>query len=81
MAVEPDIYADGFSITAGPFGVAVTLQLSEPPNTPGPAQAVSVDVARIRMSRELARVLCEQLTQLLAQSAQSPTQVSSGVKH
>ena len=75
----PDLYADGFSLTAGPFGVTLTLHRSEPTGEAGPHQDPNVVVGRIRFSRDLARILAEQLNQLLAASAQ--TQTSSTVKH
>lgn len=75
----PDLYADGFSLTAGPFGVTVTLHRSDPTGEAGPHQDPNVVVGRVRFSRELARVLADQLTQMLAASAQS--QASSSVKH
>lgn len=81
MAVEPDIYADGFSVSAGPFGLTVTLQLSDPSGEPGPRQEPSVNVARIRVSRELAKVLADQISDILTKSAQSGVQSSSQVKH
>jgi hypothetical protein len=75
----PDLYGDGFSLTAGPFGVTLTLHRSEPTSESGPHQDPNVSVGRVRFSRELARVLADQLNQLLAASAQ--TQTSSTVKH
>ena len=75
----PDVYLDGFSLTAGPFGVTLTLQRSEPTGEAGPHQDPNAVVGRVRFSRELARVLADQLNQLLAASAQS--QSSSTVKH
>lgn len=79
MSDYPDLYADGFSLTAGPFGVTVTLQRSDPTGEAGPHQDPNVVVGRLRFSRELAKVLADQLTQMLAASAQS--QASSSVKH
>ena len=35
MADFPDIYADGFSVSAGRFGVTLTLTRSEPTGEPG----------------------------------------------
>jgi len=75
----PDLYGDGFSLTAGPFGVTLTLHRSEPTGEAGPHQDPNAVVGRIRFSRDLARVLAEQLNQLLAASAQSPA--SSTVRH
>lgn len=79
MSDYPDLYADGFSLTAGPFGVTLTLQRSDPTGEAGPHQDPNVVVGRIRISRELAKVLADQLSQMLAASAQS--MASSSVKH
>lgn len=79
MSDYPDLYADGFSLTAGPFGVTVTLHRSDPTGESGPHQDPNVVVGRIRFSRELAKVLADQLEQMLLASAQSPA--SSSVRH
>ena len=79
MSDYPDLYADGFSLTAGPFGVTVTLNRSDPTGEAGPHQDPNVVVGRIRFSRELAKVLADQLDQMLLASAQSPA--SSSVRH
>lgn len=75
----PDLYADGFSLTAGPFGVTLTLHRSSPTGEAGPHQDPNELVGRLRFSRELAAVLADQITQMLAASLQS--QASSSVKH
>jgi hypothetical protein len=79
MTDYPDVYADGFSMTAGPFGVTLTLHRSDPTGEPGPHQDPNVTVGRVRLSRELAAVLADQLTKMLAASVQA--QASSSVKH
>ena len=80
MADHPDVFADGFSVTAGPFGVTVTLNLSQPTGEPGAHQDPNTIVARVRCSRELARVLADQLNHVLTASGQQ-AQASSSVKH
>ncbi|MBI2776773.1 MAG: hypothetical protein HYX57_05875 [Chloroflexi bacterium] len=75
----PDLFGDGFSLTAGPFGVTLTLLRSEPTGEAGAHQDPSSMVGRVRFSREMARVLADQLSQILVVSGQSPT--SSTVKH
>ena len=56
----PDIYADSVSVTAGPYGVAVTFLLTDPPL--GDEEARSpYPVGRVRMSPALARALREAL--------------------
>lgn len=77
MSDHPDIYADGFSITAGPFGVTVTLALSQPTGEPGPHEDPSATIARLRFSRELAQKLAEGLAQMLAASTQGGAPSSS----
>ncbi|TAL07101.1 MAG: hypothetical protein EPO00_09845 [Chloroflexota bacterium] len=79
MSDYPDLYADGFSLTAGPFGVTVTLHRSDPTGEAGPHQDPNVVVGRIRFSRELAKVLADQLDQMLLASSQAPA--SSSVRH
>ncbi|MEO7665143.1 MAG: hypothetical protein ABIV26_08435 [Candidatus Limnocylindrales bacterium] len=75
----PDLYGDGFSLTAGPFGVTLTLLRSEPTGEAGAHPDPSSVVGRVRFSRDLARAIAEQLNQILLASAQSRT--SSTVKH
>lgn len=74
-----DLYADGFSLTAGPFGVTLTLTRSEPTGEAGQHQDPNVVVGRVRFSRELARVLADQLNQGLAASGQTGS--TSSVRH
>ena len=52
MTDYPDLYADGFSLTAGPFGVTVTLHRSDPTGEAGPHQDPNVVVGRVRFSRQ-----------------------------
>jgi hypothetical protein len=73
-----DLYADGFSLTAGPFGVTLTLTRSEPTGEAGQHQDPNVVIGRVRFSRELARVLADQLNQALAASGAGGT---SSVRH
>lgn len=64
----PDIYADGFNITVGPYGVTIDLSLSEPelpPNRPG-TEPVARHVGRLRLSPQLALVLADYLTRNMA---------------
>jgi hypothetical protein len=79
MTDHPDLYADGFSLTAGPFGVTLTLTRSEPSGEAGHHPDPSSVVGRVRISRELASVLADQLGQMLAASTQAQT--SSSVRH
>ena len=81
MADYPDEYADGFSITAGPFGVTLTLTRSEPTGDPGPHEDPTTIVARLRFSQPLARTLADALNQMLAavQAGQDATRTT--IKH
>lgn len=81
MADYPDIYADGFGLSAGPFGVTVTLQLTDPSGEPGVREESNVTIGRIRLSRELAKALATQIEQILTASAQGVAQGTSSVKH
>lgn len=69
MADVPDIYADGVGVGIGPFGVTVTLQLSQPTLEPGVHEHDNMIVARVRMSAPLARVLAQALNEALAAQA------------
>ena len=80
MADVPDFFADGFSITIGPFGVTVTFQLTQPTLEPGPHVDPGSIVARARMTPALATALAQALGDVAAQ--QSNIQASdAGVKH
>lgn len=81
MTDYPDIYADAFGVTAGRFGVTLTFQLSQPTMEPGAHENPSAIVARIRIGRELAQLMSDQLREILAKSAQTPAQTTSDVKH
>jgi hypothetical protein len=67
MADYPDFFADGIAISAGPFGVTITFQLSQPGGDPGPHVEPNVTVGRVRVSPELARVLSKAITDTMAQ--------------
>lgn len=79
MADYPDIYADGFSLTAGPFGVTLTLTRTEPTTEPGPHQETGEIVGRVRLSPALARAIVEGFGQVATASAQ--VQTVTGQKH
>ena len=68
MAEYPDVYADGFSISAGQFGVTLTLSVSDPTGEPGPHEEPSHPVARIRMSMALAEELTKMIGLTVSQS-------------
>jgi hypothetical protein len=69
MADYPDFYADGISVSVGPFGVTVTFQLSQPSLEPGPHVDEGHIVARARMSPALAQALAQGLHEAATQQA------------
>ena len=80
MADIPDFFADGFSITIGPFGVTVTFQLTQPTLEPGPHVDPGVIVARARMTPALATALAQALGDVAAQQS-NIRQTETRVKH
>ena len=69
MADYPDIYADGIGVTVGPFGVTITLQLSQPILEEGPHIDANLIVGRVRMDHALAKALAQGLNDAVAQHA------------
>lgn len=74
MADHPDIYADGFSVTAGPFGVTLTLRRSEPTGKPGQHEDPSVIVARIRLAHNTAKAIAAAMIQIVEAASKQPQQ-------
>ncbi len=54
-----DLYADALSVAVGPYGVTVSLFLTEPPRSGAPQRAELV--GRLRLSPELGRSLSDAL--------------------
>jgi hypothetical protein len=79
MADYPDVYADGFSLSGGVYGLTLTFTLSQPTGEPGAHEEPTSPVVRVRLGRELARTLMDTLGQMLAASGQPQT--SSTVRH
>ena len=80
MVDYPDFFADGFSLTVGPFGVVITFQLSQPTLEPGPHVDAGIVIARARMTPALAKALAQGLNDSVAQ--QGNVQPSDGtVRH
>lgn len=77
MADYPDLAADGFSITVGPFGVIITLTRVIPPDPSGAPGGPQVGagampteaVARVRLTAPIAQELASKITQLIQQQA------------
>lgn len=70
MTDYPDLYADGFSVTAGRFGVTLTLYRSEPTGEPGVHDDPKEIVGRIRLSPNLARAIGDTLAKSLVAAPQ-----------
>jgi hypothetical protein len=69
MAEYPDFFADGFSLTVGPFGVVITFQLSQPTLEPGPHVDEGIVIGRARMTPALAKALAQGLNDAVSQQA------------
>jgi hypothetical protein len=78
MPDYPDIYADGFAVTAGRFGVTLTLYRSEPSGEPGVHDDPKEIVGRIRFSPNLAKAVADGLGKsVVASSASTQSRKSS----
>jgi hypothetical protein len=71
MADYPDVYADGFSLSAGAYGVTLTLTRSEPTGEPGPHEEPMVIIARVRMTANLAYAIAASVKQVVDQAQQA----------
>ena len=87
MADYPDVSADGFTLTVGPFGVLVTFTHVLPPETAGGIQGqpqinagpLQVEpVARVRLNPAIAQQLAATITQMIQQQA---TQEHGSITH
>lgn len=59
----PDLFADALTVSYGPYGVALTLLLTDPlAETPNPSMPGRI-VGRVRLSPDLARALRDLLAQ------------------
>jgi len=81
MSDFPDVYADGYAISAGPYGVTLTLHRSEPTGEPGPHAEPTQIVARLRFNHVLGKAIAEALLQTMAASAQALPPSSQGIRH
>jgi len=81
MADYPDLYSDGFSISAGPMGVTLTFLLSDPSGEPGPHQDQTHPVARLRMSPALADELVRIVGTTMAQAKSGQPSSQTTTKH
>lgn len=81
MTDYPDIYADGIGVGVGPFGLTITLVLSDPSMEVGVAESPSVIVGRVRMSHALAKALSQGINDALSQQANVVQITDVKVKH
>ena len=81
MADYPDIYADGFTLTAGTFGVTLTLTRSQPTGEAGPHEDPTEIVARVRLSTALAKAITDGFAQVAAAVAQGQQGGQTTVRH
>lgn len=63
-----DIYADGFIIAGGPYGVALTLTLTDPLDPGAPARPIG----RVRCSLQLGKILAQSLATTVEQAESLP---------
>jgi hypothetical protein len=80
MADYPDVFADGFSISANPLAVTLTLTRSEPTGKPGVHAEPRSIVVRVRLSPGMAAGLGSALSQASTARVQSPEQAET-TKH
>jgi hypothetical protein len=69
MTDYPDVSAELFSITAGPFGCIITFSKIQPTGEPGQHPDPTEPVVRLRLSPVAAKALAEQLQSIVAQAA------------
>jgi hypothetical protein len=77
----PDFFADGFSLTAGPFGTVLTLTQTQPTGEPGNHQDPTEIVGRVRLTPPLAKAIADAFTQIAAQAAAMNSQQPGAQKH
>ena len=70
MTDYPDIYAHGFSLTTGRFGVTLTLLRSDPSGEPGVHDDARHIVGRVRLSPNLAKAIAETMGNSLVAASQ-----------
>jgi hypothetical protein len=61
----PDIYTDGVSVAAGPYGLTLSFLLTDPLAQPPDLKLPGRIVGRVRMSPELAQALVKVLQRSL----------------
>lgn len=81
MSDYPDIYADGFSVSAGRFGVTLTLTRSEPTGEPGTHEDPREIVGRVRFSPNLAKAVADSLGKALVAASRGAQPASKTTAH
>ena len=81
MADFPDIYADGFSVSAGRFGVTLTLTRSEPTGEPGAHEDPREIVGRVRFSPNLGKAVAEALGKTLVAASRGAEPTTKTTAH
>lgn len=76
----PDFFADGFSLTAGPFGATLTLTQTQPTGEPGHHEEPTEIVGRVRITPPLAKAIADAFNQLVAQAATMNAQQQPGAQ-
>jgi len=78
---RPDIYADGFSINAGPRGFAIALTRADPfGGADGQTESAEI-VAIVRMSPAIAQELASALQQIALQVSAGPPDSQGTIRH
>ena len=80
MADYPDVFADGFSISANTLAITLTLTRSDPTGEPGVHEEPRSIVARVRLSPGMAAALGGALSEASTARVQSPEQAET-TKH
>ena len=81
MADFPDIYADGFAVSAGRFGVTLTLTRSEPTGEPGTHEDPREVVGRVRFSPNLAKAVADALGKSLVAASRGAQPTGKSTAH
>lgn len=63
----PDIFADGVTVSTGPYGVTFTFYLSDPLKPPAAGSLPGRIVARVRVGTKLAEDFADYIKQGLSQ--------------
>lgn len=76
----PDLYADGYSVNVGPFGVTVTFLRSVIDDAGQPTQSNEA-IIRVRFSKELAEQMTKGIGGVLEQAKKGGAGPTSAKSH